>query len=403
MSNVRFGNIQYVSDTLLIEKLFLIDAGLYKQAGALDLLESIGPSIKDWAKEHIDTSSVTGVLTSLADLMVPGILFKINPLLGGLAVVAQVLGFSPSMIVKKILTFLRPKLESGESIDLDEVNSVGKGAVAEEAGPMEATASKDMFYHLREIEKRGELIRLSYGYWPKEYKDELAQHRESFLSARKDLDTQFKVTRPDIPFFGGSSPSIIERVFGQLFRQKQNGKARWLLGGFVVWIVKTVLLGAGLIAAGEKIKGLFHSNHTDVAPKPSNQPNQPNQPKGTPMYEEHEGDSYAVAPNTPAKSSRLTPSGYGQEQHINDTKTSTWYVPVVGGTIESTLIAWAGYVYDELKGRGSLIVTVPSFGRIVSEMRSNFEPGAAHIQVPSKYKSIKQVVDGFANDVAAKL
>lgn len=375
MSN---GDIQYLADSLLIEKLFLIDAGLNKQAGVSDLLGSLEGSVKNWAAEHIDTTSITGILTSLSDLMVPGILFKINPLFGALATVASMFGFSPSVIVKRILMYMRPKLERGESISLDEVNSIGRDAISSEAGSMEAEASKDMFWPLREIEKRGELVRF------------LKQGQYRFKSQ----------TTPDIPFFGGSSGSVIERVFGQLFKTRQNGKAKWLLGGFIVWIIKTVLLGAGLIAVGDIGKHIGKSLTQTTEPQNKIKPDD-SEYEIKPQDSPHPGGMF-VSYKQPVKQD-LTPTGYGQELHQNDSKVSTWYVPVIGGTVEATLLQWARYVYSEFEGQSALIASTPSFKRAVQEMRANFEPGAAHMQVPNKFKSIRQVVDLFANDVAAKL
>lgn len=370
---MRNGDIQYIADSLLIEKLFLVDSTLQKQAGVMDLLSGVASSIQDWAKEHIDTSSMTGIISSFADLMVPGILFKISPLFGGLAIVANMLGFSPSIIVRKILSFIQPKLEKGESISLEDINAVGKDAVASEAGSMEAEASNDMFNILR---KNGELT-----FFFKKGRGYLYKDNEQ---------------APTIPFFGGSSSSPIERVFGNLFQTKKTGKAKWLLGGFIVWIIKTVLLGAGLVATGEGVKHLFQGN------KPSGS-SHTEEPSEKPQ-EQHHGTYLSYKTEHPeSSSSNLTPTGYGTDIHTNDSRTSSWYVPIVGGTIESTLVAWAGYVYDELKGQSSAITSTPSFKRTVQEIRSNYDSGAVHLQVPSKFKSIKQVVDQFASDVAAKL
>lgn len=399
------GQVQYMTDSLLIEKIFLIDAGLYKQAGALDLLGGLGSSIKDWGREHIDTSSVGSVLTSLADLMVPGILFKINPLLGGLAAIASALGFNASTIVKRILSFIRPKLENKEEITLDDINSVGKDAVAAEAGSIEAEA-QDMFDVLRGIEKRGELVRFI-------KQAQLTDEMKSLLG----LHSQRAQKTPSIPMFGGQSKSVIERVFGQLFKTRQTGKARWLIGGFIVWIMKTVLLGSGLIAGGEALSHLFHKGPAHQTPHPTVQQQHPHddQPESNEETDQTHEDksmpashvSYHAPAATPepdqSTTARLDPTGNGQDQHANESRVSTWYVPIVGGTIESTLLNWAGYVYRGLRGQESLISSTPAFNRTVQEMRANFEPGAANMQVPSQFKSIKQVVDRFAGDVAAKL
>lgn len=359
------GNLQYVADSLLIEKIFLIDMGINKRAGMADgLLGSIAGSIMNWAKEHVDTESgVSGVISSLADIMVPGVLFKINPVLGGLGTVAQVLGFSPSGIIKKIMQLVHQKLSNGILPTMDEVNSVGKEAVAAEAGPMTVQATLDMFDLLHEIEKRGQLVRLV----------RTAQRGQ---------------TLPEIPFFGGEG-GVIERIFGQLFKMRAKNKAKWLLGGFIVWIIKTILLGAGLIAAGEKVVSLFDG----VAKSPIQQV-----PKDGLIYSKYEVPTESETVQAP--STKLTPTGRGQDIHINDHKTSTWIVPMVGGSIENTLLAWAEDIYKELAGKEDQIAANEAFNKTVEQMKHGLDHSkSGQLTIPPQFKSRKQIVDQFASDI----
>jgi hypothetical protein len=361
------GDIQYVADSLLIEKLFLIDAGINKQAGVADgLLGSISGSIMDWGKTHVDTDSgVTGVLSSLADIMVPGVLFKINPLLGGLGTIAEVLGFSPMSIIKKIMQFLQSKLSSGKLPSLDEINSIGKEVVGQEAGPIDKIANYNMLDDLHEIEKKGQLVRLARG--------------------ETSFDT---ITRPDIPFFGGEG-GIIGRIFGQLFKMKAKGKAKWLLGGFIVWIIKTILLGAGLIAGGEMVASLFkHENKPEINLKKS--------PNIDDVASYNEPSFY--------NSNKLTPTGNGEDTHVNDHKNSTWVVPMVAGSVENTLLAWAVDIYHGLQGKESLISSTQAFNKTVNEMSSGLDDSHSNkLTVPSKFKSRKQIVDQFISEVESKI
>lgn len=379
--------MQYVADTILIEKLFLLDStvGLNKQAGIADgLLGSIASSIMSWAKEHINTEDgVSGVLSSLADIMVPGVLFKINPLLGGLGTAAEVFGFSPVSIIKKIMQFLHQKLTSGTLPTLDEINNVGKSAVAAVAGPITTEASSDMFDILHEIEERGQLVRLVR---TAQFSPELM----SLLGAGKQSKT------PEIPFFGGKG-GIIERIFGQLFKTRATGKARWLLGGFVVWIIKTILLGAGLIAAGEKVTSLL-GGEAPKMPEPQLQELHRENDTILAGYKKPIEDTESDKP--PATIS-LTPTGRGKDVHVNDHKTSTWIVPMIGGSIENTLLAWGEDIYKELAGKSSTIANTESFNKIVEEMKQGLGTSKSNqITVPSRFKSRKQIVDQFALEAA---
>lgn len=387
---MAYGDVQYLADTYLIEKLFIIDAGIHKQAGVADgMLGSIAGSIMGWAKEHINTSEgVSGVMSSLADVMIPGVLFKIHPMLGGLSSAAEALGFSPVSIIKKIMQFLYQKLNSGTLPTLDEINNVGKSAVASVAGPIEATASNDMFDILHGVEKKGQLVRLV-------RHAQVSQELMSLLGAGKQQKT------PEIPFFGSSKGGVIERIFGQLFKTRATGKARWLLGGFIVWIIKTILLGAGLVAGAEKVTSLISGTSDSVKPTPIEK---------SPLAKQEvieDGNSWAVDKKqefveAPAmQTTQLIPTGRGQDVHVNDHKTSTWVVPMVGGSIENTLLAWAQDIYKNLAGKSSAIASTESFNKTVDELRKGLDSSRSNqLTVPPQFKSRKQIVDRFASEAA---
>lgn len=382
---MAYGDVQYLADTYLIEKLFIIDSGINKQAGLADgMLGSIAGSIMNWAKEHVDTTQgISGVMSSLADIMIPGVLFKINPMLGGLSSAAEALGFSPVSIIKKIMQFLYQKLKGGSLPTLDEINNVGKSAVASVAGSIESTASVDMFDILHGIEKKGQLVRLI-------RTAQISPELMSLLGGGKQQKT------PEIPFFGSSKAGIIERIFGQLFKTKATGKARWLLGGFIVWIIKTILLGAGLVAGAEKVTSLLNGAVT-----PEKKPTET--PQEAPQETVEDGNSWAASKKetTQTPVAELTPTGRGQDMHVNDHKTSTWVVPMIGGSIESTLLAWAGDIYKNLVGKSSAIASTESFNKTVDELRKGLDDSKSNqLTIPPQFKSRKQIVDRFASEAA---
>ena len=367
------GDIQYISDSLLIEKLFLIDQGINKTAGLADgLLSSLSSSIMEWGKEHIDTTSAESIITSLSNLLIPGVLFKIHPALGVLATTAEVLGFSPTSVIKDIVVFVVKTLRSGGELTLDSINDIGKNAVSKQAGTV--TAGNNMLSVLHQIEKQGQLVRFVRTAGP-------FSEVQSLLGLGRPKDT------PEIPFFGSSKGGLIEKVFGQLFKMKAHGKARWLLGGFVVWIIKTILLGAGLVAGGEKIMSLF------LPKKPAESQNDTEIILTQNQNQENEktpGQSFV-----PQSSSKLIPTGTGQDLHVNDHKTSKWVVPMVGGSIEETLLAWTHDVYHGLEGKESVIVSSPEFHQVVSEIKTSNNSNSNKLTIPPQFKSRKQIVDKF--------
>lgn len=377
-------NIQYISDCNLIDKLFLIDAGinysLYKKAGLADsFLGSMTSGIMDWAKQHIDTSSLKSVMTSLADLLIPGVLFKVHPLLGALATVGEILGFSPTSIVKKMVSFVSSAFKAGKLPTLDEVNNVGKQAVATEAGPLVSENSNDMFGYIRKYEKDDSLVKL-------------AAKPQSFM----DYMSGYNPSRSDqsIPFFGaGKEHGIIERIFGNLFKLPNKGKAKWLFGGFVVWIVKTILLGAGLIYAGEKVKSLLSPGEQQTKqPAAAAAEQQKTQEEIQPTAKEPAKEN---KPATYQKTTSLIPSGKGTDNHTNDHSSSTWIVPLINNSVENTLLMWADDIYKNFDNN---YIDTNSFHNLVYELKKGMTSGSGKLTIPSKYKSRKQIVDQFVGE-----
>ena len=387
MRTMTRGSIQYMADTRLIEKIFLIDAGLRKEAGAGEFLRGMASSVMGWAKRNIEQKGVAGFL---ADLLVPGILFKVHPVLGTLASLADVLGFSTSKIISSIVGSIKPKLDSGEPVSLDDVNSVGKDAVAAEAGPLSAEASSDPFDVLRQMERRGELVRFI--------------REASIIIEAKPSRTVSDIAKelaglqpsggsvPKIPFIPDMGSPLLQRVFGNLLQKRETGKAKWLIGGFFIWFVKTSLLGAGLVAGASLFKGLLQKKNPDAPAS---------EPSGGESYTEPAAQSTPVAAPV---SHKLTPNGSnGQDIHANDHASSTWMVPIKGGSVRATLMLWAGYVYKELQGREDIIGQAQSFNKTVQEMMQYADASSDQLTVPAKFKSIKQVVDQFASEVASKI
>lgn len=365
------GNIEYIADSLLIDSLLPLN----KQAGAADtFLSSAASSIMDFAKEHIKTDNgVSGIMSSLAGMMIPAVLFKIHPALGILATVAHTLGFDVVPIIKSVLSLVKTKLESGSQLTMDEVNEAGKSAVSSLAGPI---TSNNMLSHLYQLEKTG-ILKLA-GPWDSRY----SRYNSSSSSS------------PTIPFFGGKG-TLLQRVFGDLLKSQAKGKARWLLGGFVVWILKSLLLGAGLIAAGEGIYRLISPNHKGPHNEKTNQDNQHD------SSDDYQHDSQLHNHQEVSPKHDLKPSGSGTEIHKNDHTTSVWTVPLMSGSIEKTLLAWATDVYPELKGKESVIISSQSFNKTVNDMKADLnESTSKFLVVPSKFKSRKQVVDQFAAEAA---
>lgn len=349
------GERELIEETLLVEKLAMMDAAITKEAGIITgMLGSVGDSIQNFAKENIDTSSITTILTSLGNIMAPAILFSISAPLGVLASIATALGFNVSKIIGVIKNFVTGKLSSGKKPTLEEITNIGMNVVSGEAGGAPANEADDMFYSLKQAEKEGGLMKLA---------------QRGYLSER--------VSGPWVS--GNKHGGLLQRIFGGLGRQR----GKWLLGGFVVWIIKKLLVGAGLIAvAGVGLSMLGKGKEKAVAPVP------------TPV-------APGIAPAPPAPvvvpQVQLAWSGRGGQYHPND-NSSIWYVPTTN--VFRTLLGWTADVYPEVNLRSAS--NARTFQSLVRELQGLKELGSSsYIRIPSRFKSRKQVVDSFINELSA--
>lgn len=372
------GHIKYVSDTLLIDDLYLIHQTIQKQAGeAAGVLNSLSSYITSWAKENIDTSSTGGFASSLLSLITPGVLFKINPILGIIWTGAKAFGFDPMSVVNPVVDYVSSKFSKGESVSADEVETVGKSAISASAGPLSAKAS--MLEPLYEVQKNGQIVSLT--------KEALWPEVKSFFGADPGGKT------PVIPWLGDKKLGIFGRIFGNLFQMKAKGKARWLLGGLIVWVLKTALLGAGLLAGAGAISKALGKGKDDDKPSNESKNDSPESSKAT-----NSGSTFSKKPTL-----KLKPSGRGEDYHKNDGTTSTWIVPIVGGDVQNTLLLWTLDIYPQLKGRENLIKNSRSFNKTVNELKTSYKGSSRSMEMPKKFHSRKQVVDQFIYDLIDEL
>ena len=349
--------IQYLLDTIIIEKMsdpsyayFTKEAALYDELG----LGNVASAIKNFFKEQ-----------SFLDIVVTGTLFKVHPLFSLLYFVAKKVGFDIDSVVSNIVSKIKPKIEGGQQISADEVNSIGKSVVGQLAGAdLGAEASDNMLQHLYNLEQDG--------FFKKE-----AYYRRSKL--------------PDIKFFGSAKGSRWASVFGNLFSLPSRGKLVWLIGGIIIWTIKTALLGAGLLGGSAIASKLLPGS--DKSEKHTHEKTE--RPASTHVEES------SLNFNKPING--LIPSGWGQTFFPNDS-TNLWVVPVINDSIKNTLLTWTVKVYPELSSKEYLIKSLNSFNNVVSQMNTNYKPGQDTLTIPEKIdnmnvNSIKNIVDIFVSNL----
>jgi hypothetical protein len=329
---MRHESLEFVSEAILVDRL-LMDRSQFKKTSGL--FETLGlDSVYSWLMNYVKTNMSGHPGQWLLSLFASGLLFKMNPFLGILASVADGFGFGVTALISKIASALKPSLEAGIPIDISEVNAIGKSAVESLAGPLGSEAN-DSF---NDILKQAAILGGSGG-----------------LSG----------------LLSKLSPSL----------------GRWTIGGIVLFVIKTLLLGAGLLAGGNLIAGMFKGKD-----KPSATPTEP----GQTTSELTEQPSKPQAPTAPKTT--LKPSGRGEQIFLNNSA-NIWIVPLINGSVEDTLLAWAVDVYPQLSGKEMQLESMPGFDYTVNMLSQHYDSNnPKYLVVPEGYHSRKEVVDLFSKD-----
>ncbi len=346
----------FEQETFLINRLAKYEQGLVKRADLFQTLglDSAGDTLKSFFADHFHNSDELpgGYFTSFVSLLVPSVLWRINPLFGIIAVIADQFGLNFELLIKKIVEALRPKIEAGEPISPEEVNSLG-----ESLGGMPAEA------FVKNLEK---LVKLA----------ALRRYRWDVSSPKYE-----------IPFLSGGQGGLIQRIFGNLTEQK----GRRLLIGFIIWIVKTALAGAGLMAGGALVSKILGHKRPDriVEPeaKPEEKPKESIEPKES------------VEPKEPPKEvERKAPSFKIPEL---EKSRKIWMVPLIRD-VENTLKVWIFDLYPELEQYPNIEEKIHSssgFQRMVDKLDVPSNIGGGKLVMPSQYSSRRQVVNEFISEI----
>lgn len=362
---MKSGELQYLADTILMQEIANIELGLTKQAGLFqDLnLNSIGESIKSFVQSHVSDTAPGGYVGSVLNLMTPAILLRINPLLGIIYLIASQFGFDLNGIITKIQQALSNRLKSGENLTSSDITQIGKDAIG---GLIGEAAPSDLFLPLRKYAQPS-----------------LESYAQMF--SREDISSKLfgpTITRslPETPILGGSG-SVLQRVFGTLFNLpggKGKSKALWLIGGFIIWTIKTILLGAGLLAGAEMV-------HKILSPKSPSLP--PSENNIEPEVSE-------------IKTENIIPIKLEEAKKINTNKSELWIVPLFN-TIENTLLIWIKDLYPEVIDTADFqnkLFNNSTFKEIVKLLNNPEKVGKKVMVMPEQFTSRKQVVDLLLKD-----
>jgi hypothetical protein len=320
-----------------------------QESGAISsVMSSLIDTVKNYASAHIDPNNK---LKSVLDLLVPGMLISLGGsfrILGGLLWLSgEVFGFNFSNILEEISSSIKNMLMNGGTILPQQVDQITHAAVQSNYGeqPTEATLKK-----LSSKEIQAYKIALLHNIQQQQQKISLGVDLSQLLFRLMGAKTV--------------TASILSRVLS--------------------WIVKTILISAGLMLVGDiGEKMLGHS----TSPASSS-----NKDMQTTMIGEQ---------------SIPSPPIFQVNQDYHDQKMN-----VSGGWIENTppseigqaLTSWAEDIYPDLKGKEAFIQASPVFQATVRYLQDYNQNNTTNVTfMPKKLTSRKQVVDLFASDLSNKV
>ena len=352
-----YGDIQYVTDTFLIERILESinsDDSFNRFASFSKKSEFDIGSILSAAKSNIMNTfggddlkglSPENRTKTILKFLAPAFLFRLNPLLGILYVGFQMLSdmklidVDIDSVYEKIKSTIEPALEAGKAISPGEINDSAISML----GTVVAFNQSALFIKEAEFEN----IKKADGNFGKAWKDQ--------------------------PFIADKNKSWFLRLFQALGK----GRCSNIFVGIFVWLIKTALLSAGLLAVGGAAASILGAN------KPAEETGK------------QEGSSGFIQTNF---SNAPKSTGFGSKVYkINPG--DLWLENLYGDSIEDRVLQWAVQSYPQLNQYQDIILRTPSFKTVVSRLSQNYRSGQQQISIPDPYKKVDDVLSVFIGDV----
>lgn len=343
------GDIQFVVDTFLIERMFQIltkaeqgEGPLRKYAQDLgSLLNTLKGGIQTFVKQNIDVSSPGGAARTVVNLLAPAVFFRLHPILGILVTVGQLFGMDLYSIFGRISTFVSSMIRRGQPVTAAQVNEAAKAALPT-AATTPAPTTAELLDPLYDLHKSGDL--------------EKALQKEA-----------------------QASPLV--RMFSFLGPQKGGS----LLVGILSWFVKTILMSAGMLAVGGVAANVLGLKPTGTAGNSAG--GQIGQVGGQTVL-------------TPVSGVRIpAPTGAGA-WNFRPNPNDLWIENLTGGQQPyQRVVEWTVQSYPDLNQYQNIIVRTPSFWNVVRGLTGDWSPGQVQWAVPKPYKTKNEILALFIPDV----
>lgn len=358
------GEIQYVADTILLEKTFQVlgefnHSGIEKYA----FLESVLPSIGKWISSktgEMYRNEPNSFLRTIEDLVVPGIAFGIHPIFGILVTIAESYGYDLSSIWAKIKSSIMPDLEAGRPVSAEKINSAAQAAIPADPTqpPPEEGEVDDLLYPLRAMMNRGDFTK------------EAIEHNLRGGMVKEALGRSSMLQ-------GIRQNEWFNPVMGLMntFSGRRRGN---IIVGLITWLLKTMLLSAGLLT----VTGMVLPKKNPVTGQEPREPSPSEQ-----------SSSMLSAPAS-------VPPSTGAGAHVyKQSPGDMWMEQLQGRQPPEMVLNWAVQSYPVLNQYRSIILNTPSFWNAVRNITPDWKPGDNEVIIPDPYKSRDDVLKLFIGDV----
>lgn len=362
---ISSSEISFCVDTLLVEAV-LADPKFYKKAG---FVQDLLGKVKDYFSHQIDPKNP---VKSVLDILAPGALWLLFNSLGIgkwgflLGLLMNTFHVDVSGMLNSLYEKVKEMIGSGKKVSSADVDAATRSTVMEFNTPPSAAEEAQGTQALQNTNPPGEAAAND----QKVYSSlELLGDARMFRLALIEYENQFfRLTKDNVIKTAG--------LFGNT-----KSKGTSLLGSIFGWVIKLALASAGLMVAGDVANEVL---------------GRPSALSGTYQRGQESSESQPTAP--PAPHSTQTKFPLKGDAPLPGT------LPIVNNpqNIENFLIQITKDTYSGLDGKENFIRNSPAFQAVKDNIGwfNVHNAGTAVTFLPGMFKTKKQLVDFFIDDVA---
>lgn len=361
--------LQFYVDTLIVETI-LSDPRLSKQAQS-GLVSSLIQKVYSYAHEKFQAVQDSDhKIAMISNFLIPGIFTALGfPVLGFLSKLGEMFfGLDFAKIFSEAAEAIKGLVVGGRQTTSSAVDDVVNRVVS--SAPTKPDPKNE-----EELEERKKM---------------LTQAKLTLRDAQlfKIALTDYLHRNPDVNLY---NPEMNIKFAAGLFSSSlstfiaSRHKTTKILIAVIAWIAKAVLAAGGFMVMGDVINSIVGTNSTTTPSAPNTSPSEPQAEVDTANQ-----NIFPVAP------------GYVPENF--NTSYARWVIQSDPSSIDHLLLSWATEIYPGLRGHESEVRSTTGFQNIENVIKAYNSGGPPNITfIPRQWKSRKQVIDHFMNEVATKI